>query len=103
MIILDFTYRVSIENFGENVSNVRLFDRLPQAKEADIKLSLVSTGEDLSDDPTYRKGDHSKGILRWEVEVPARAVGHQAKQIEYKFQLEYDKQMNLAGMPVAAR
>ncbi len=99
--VVDFTYRLTLENFGTDAVPVRLFDRLPQAKRSDIKLSLVSTGEDLSEDATYRQAEHKKGILRWEVEVAGQAMGHQAKAVEYQFRLEYDKQMTIAGLALA--
>lgn len=99
--VVGFTYRLVIENFGTEPVTVRLFDRLPQPQRSDIKLSLVSTGEDLSEDDAYRQGDHKKGVLRWEIDVPAQAMGMKAKAIEYQFRLEYDKQMTIAGLAAA--
>lgn len=68
-----------------------------------MRVELVSTGEhELSDDSRYRQSERKKGILRWEVEAPAQAIGPQAFGLEYKFRLEFDKQMSIAGMPVAS-
>ena len=40
-------------------------------------------------------------MLRWEVTVPTQAIGPKAYGIDYAFRLEYDKKMNLTGLPVA--
>ena len=101
--IVDFTYRLAMENFGSDQADVRLFDRLPQDKRSEIKLSLVDPGQELSEDPTYRQSDHGKGILRWDAQVPSGSVGPEAVTVQYKFRLEYDKQMTITGMPLASR
>lgn len=99
--VVDLTYRLSVENFGGKPAKVRLYDRMPQTTRQDIKLSLVSSGQDLSDDARYRQAEHKKNILRWEIDVPAKAIGPQAKTLEYQFRLEYDKQMSVAGLALA--
>lgn len=100
---VNFTYRLSIENFGAAPAKVRLLDRLPVAKDNEVRVELVSSGEvKLSEDSRYLQTERKKGILRWEVEAPAQAIGPQAFGMEYKLRLEYDKQMHIAGMPMAA-
>lgn len=99
--VVDFTYRLVLDNFGSNPVVVRLTDRLPSAKEADVKLTLVSPGQELSADPTYQQTDRKKGILRWDVEVPAQSFGTGAFALDYQFRLEYDRQMSVSGMPIA--
>jgi hypothetical protein len=99
--IVKFAYRLALENFGEAAASVRLYDRLPQPERSDIKLTLSEAGEPLSEDPAYVSGPRKKGILRWQAEVPAQAMGVDAKAIEYEFQLEYDKQMAIAGLAMA--
>ncbi|MGD9644194.1 MAG: mucoidy inhibitor MuiA family protein [Pirellulales bacterium] len=99
--VVDFTYRVSIDNFGADATAVRLFDRVPKAKDGEVKLTLVSTGRELSEDPRYRQAQHGKGLLRWDVDVPAKASGPQAFAVEYQLRLEYDRQMSIVGSPLA--
>jgi len=96
--VVDFTYQLTVENFGSEATDVRLLDRLPTAKESEIKLTLVSSGKELSDDANYT-AERKKGMLRWEVKVPAQAIGPKAHTIEYKLQLEYDKQLAISGLP----
>jgi hypothetical protein len=57
----------------------------------------------LSDDERYQQSERKKGILRWEVKVPAQAIGPKAYTAEYKLQMEYDKQLSITGLPIAHR
>jgi hypothetical protein len=93
--VVGFTYALGIENFSGDAVAVRLRDRLPEPRGSEIKVTLLDTAIALSDDPVYRSTQYKKNILRWDVEVPAQASGTEAKMVEYKFELEYDKQMTI--------
>jgi Domain of unknown function (DUF4139)/N-terminal domain of unknown function (DUF4140) len=97
--VVDFTYQLSIENFGAEAAQVRLMDRLPTAKETEVKLALVAPGQPLSEDPKFLQQDRKKGMLRWDVKVPAQAIGTKAFTLDYQMQMEYDKQLSIAGLP----
>lgn len=102
--VVEFTYRLSVENFGTAPAKVRLVDRLPVSKENDVRVELVSTGgRELSKDAAYQQNDRKKGILRWEVEVAPQSIGPKAFTLDHKHRLEYDKQMGIAGTPMASR
>jgi len=98
--VVDLTYRLSVENFGSSPAPVRLLERLPKVEgnRSDIKLTVISTGQPLSDDAEYVKGTKRDGILRWDVVVPPGGTGQNALTVEYTFRLEYDKQMNIVGL-----
>jgi uncharacterized protein (TIGR02231 family) len=97
--VVDFTYQLSIENFGAEAAQVRLMDRLPTAKETEVKLALVAPGQPLSEDPKFLQQDRKKGMLRWDVKVPAQAIGTKSFTLDYQMQMEYDKQLSIAGLP----
>lgn len=99
--VVEFTYRLSIENFSAQPIRLRTFDRIPTGRDGELKLTLLTNEDDLSQDDTYRKTERKRGLLRWDVEAPARAVAMEAKTIEYKFKLEYDKGMTITGVPLA--
>ena len=101
--VVDFTYLLSVENFGPEPAQVRLFDRMPTAKENEVKLALVEPGQKLSEDPRYEQHDRKKGILRWDVKVPAQSIGAKALTLDYQMQMEYDKQLSIAGLPAAKK
>lgn len=93
--IIDFTYRLSIENFGSEAVNVRLMDRLPNPSGLEIKLTLDTPSIALSTDKDYVQTERKKNLLRWDVQVPAAATGTKAFALEYTFGLEFDRQMML--------
>ncbi|QEG32856.1 mucoidy inhibitor MuiA family protein [Bythopirellula goksoeyrii] len=97
--VVDFTYELTLENFGEKAASVRLLDRLPTVGENDIKVTLVKSDEAISTNETYLMTDRKEGILRWDLEVPAQAVGPKEKVLTYTMKIEYDKQLSIVGMP----
>jgi hypothetical protein len=99
--VVELTYRLTVENFNGAPASVRLLDRLPKVKSvggSDIRVTLVSSGPDLSQAEDFVKAQKKDGILRWDLTVPPQSIGPAAMSLEYKFRLEYDKQMTLAGM-----
>lgn len=99
--VVTITYRLSLENFADAPAQVRLLDRLPKPLAgSDIKVTMVSSGAELSKEDEYSKGLKKEGILRWDVQVPPKATGLNAYNIEYTFRIEHDKQMSLVGMGI---
>ena len=100
--LVRLTYRLSVENFSDAESTVRLFDRMPQTKGNEIKVTLVSKSEPLSDDSEYQNTQRKKGILRWDLNVPANATGTRAAMVEYTIELEYEKSATLSALPISS-
>lgn len=97
--VVDFTYELSIENFGDTPAQVRLLDRMPTAGEADIRITLVKSDKPVSEDRAYQQRGLDEGMLRWDVEVPAGATGVDRFVMKYTMQIEYDKQLSIVGLP----
>lgn len=97
--VVEFTYAISLENFASAASRVRVLDRLPVGSESELKVTMISSSVEISDDKPYQQTDRRKGILRWDVETPPQAIGTSARTLQYKFKVEYDKGMTLAGIP----
>lgn len=97
--VVDFTYELTIENFGDEPAKVRLMDRMPTAGEADIKITLVDSDQPVSEDRDYQQNGLDDGMLRWDVEVPAGATGVDRFVLKYTMQIEYDKQLSIVGLP----
>ena len=98
--LVDFTYQLILENFDGKAAQIRLMDRLPKAEKSDVKLTLVSTDQPLSENAKYQMEKRKEGILRWDVEVPSQSVGTQRFELNYTMKLEYDKQLTIAGLPL---
>ncbi len=97
-----FTYRIALENFGETTRTIRVLDRLPMGKEQEVKCSLVSSELPETADASHAQTERKAGILRWDVDVPARATDLTAKAFTYELKLEYDKAMTVTGLTAVA-
>ncbi|HVT81482.1 MAG TPA: mucoidy inhibitor MuiA family protein [Phycisphaerae bacterium] len=95
--VVNFTYRLAIENFGSKPADVRLMDRLPVGKETEVRITFDDAeAVKLSADKEYLQTERKKGILRWDVTVPAQKAGSEAFALTYKLHLEHDKTLNIA-------
>lgn len=96
---LSIKYRLVVENFKENPTAVRLFDRLPHSeRKTDIEVTLGEMSDKLSEDKLYVRMEKPKGILRWEIDVPAGASGEDARIVEYGYTVEYDRSFRLTTL-----
>jgi hypothetical protein len=88
-----FEYRLVVENFTNDVTPVRVLDRLPHADNGeDIRVTLGETSDAISEDKLYQREERPMGLLRWDIAVPAKAAGVDARLIEYHYAVEYDRQ-----------
>jgi len=88
-----FDYRIVVENFSNEVTPVRVIDRIPHAENGqDIRVTLDNIKDPISKDKLYQREERPMGILRWDIEVPANASGESARLVEYQYTIEYDRQ-----------
>jgi len=95
---LTFTYRLIIENYKSTPVKVRVMDRLPTAKGADIRVALLRSSDPVSENKVYQRTLRKLGILQWEIDVPAKSEGESARLIEYTYKVEFDKNLNLSEL-----
>jgi uncharacterized protein (TIGR02231 family) len=94
---LEFKYRLIVENYKQEAARVRIYDRLPYGEDAtDIRVTLSPLQDPLDENPLYQRRERPKGILRWEINVPAGAVREKARTIEYGFSVEFDRNFQLS-------
>lgn len=95
--VVDIKYRLLVENFMDKNVDVRLYDRLPYPSgKADIRVTPGEMTDELSTDSLYLETERSKGILRWDIDVPARSANSDARKVEYSFKMEFDRNLHLA-------
>lgn len=93
---INLEYVLSLENYKDAPVRVRLYDRLPYpTRGADIRVTLGDSDAEPSDDELYLENERPKGILRWDVEVPARASGTTAHKITYAYKMEFDRKQSV--------
>lgn len=100
--LVKYTYRIRLRNFMDQPVRVRVWDRLPQAPSDQVAVNLVDPGHPLSEDPLYVAQQKPRGLLRWDVEVPANAQGATAYDLTYQFQIEFDKSYDIGELPAEA-
>lgn len=92
-----FRYRIAIENFKGEAVPVRVMDRIPYSRDKDaIQLTLEEMDIALSDNPQYQRTERAKGLLRWDIDVPAESTGEEAMVLEYGYSIEFDRNFVLA-------
>lgn len=95
---LGLKYRLVIENYKDEAAPLRVFDRLPHTERtADLRIKLGEMADALSEDKVYLRTERPKGILRWDISVPASATGEKARMIEYGYTLAYDRNLSLSA------
>ncbi len=99
--------RLTVENYKDAEAKVRLYDRIPHPeRESDIRVTLGEMADKLSDDKLYLRLEKPKGILRWDIAVPARASGEKARLVEYSYKVELARNLTFTtptdtAMPAA--
>jgi uncharacterized protein (TIGR02231 family) len=89
---LIFKYRLVIENYKSEATQVRLYDRLPYSdRPADVRIKLGDLKDPLSTDPLYVRTEKPKNILRWDIKVPGNSTGDKVRMVEYGFTVDFDR------------
>lgn len=95
---LGFQYRLLVENYKQEAIDVRVLDRLPHTdRKAEVRVALSDPKIALSTDELYVRSERPKGILRWDVEIPAGATGKDAFAIEYDYTVDFDRKFKLGA------
>jgi len=94
---ISIKYRLVLENYKDTAVKVRLLDRVPHPEnKMDIRVTLGEMVEKLSADPLYIRLEQPKGILRWDVDVPASAAGEKAKTVDYSYKMEFPRTLDIS-------
>ena len=90
-----YNYRIALSNYKNTAVELRLLDRLGYTEDSSIKIELVKTEPELSKDSEYLRTARKKGILRWDLNLPANTVDENATIVKYSFTMEYDRNMQI--------
>jgi uncharacterized protein (TIGR02231 family) len=83
-----FRYELAVENFKDKPVQVQLLDRIPTTRNKALKIEIEKTSQPMSKNADYLAREKSKGLLRWDVEVPAKAAGAKEKTVTYTFKMK---------------
>ncbi|MBW8040834.1 MAG: mucoidy inhibitor MuiA family protein [Planctomycetes bacterium] len=90
-----YHYRIALSNYKNTAVELQLLDRLGYTENSSIKIELVKTEPQLSEDSEYLRTARKKGILRWDLNLPPNTLDESATVVKYSFTMEYDKNMRI--------
>ncbi len=91
-----------LHNYSDKAVTVRVLGRMPVPTD-DLKVTITKTSEPLSKDAEYVRTQKQRGILRWEVAVPAKTAPTKPKLVNYTYTLAHHKDLHISvGQPAAA-
>jgi hypothetical protein len=95
--VLKYEYRILVSSYKPEKAKVQVWDRLPQAENETMGVSLVKASPEVSKDPMYLREDRPHNLLRWDLEVDGAMNGEKAQAVQYEFKLELDRQMTIGS------
>ncbi len=99
---LTFEYRITLTNYKDENVTVLVKDRLVNLEDTEIKLVSLESSDELDTDEYYTEYLKPLGLLRWTLDVPARAQRADVDELTYTFALEFDKDYHIVLPSVAA-
>jgi uncharacterized protein (TIGR02231 family) len=96
-LVTDFSYEITVENFGQDAFPLELYDRIPYSKDGSIKVRLLEVDPPLSADPQQEGLQPVQGLLQWSLQVPGRDTGDGMLTARYRFEMAHDKQLAITG------
>jgi len=91
--ILTYEYRILVNSFKPERVKLQVWDRLPQAENETLNVTLGKSSPDLSKDAMYQREERAQNLLRWDIELDPDMNGEKAVMIGYDFKLELAKDM----------
>jgi len=101
--VSEFEYKLEMANFRENDIALRLMDRIPYSTGSAIQVKLAKAAPELSKDTEYRKTGYKKGLLQWDLDVPAHAANDKSMAVTYKFSVAHERGKAISGLDTAGQ
>ncbi len=92
---VEITAEVIVDNFKDQPVSLRVRERIPFMEDTtNLRVSAGEMSHPLSTNTDYVRYEKSKGILRWELEIPAGSA-EKSTSLRYSYSLEFDKSLTL--------
>ncbi len=96
--VSEFEYKLTVSNYGKKAIRLKLEDRMPYSPDGSVQVKLLEAKPEVSPDSEYRRTKLPKGLLRWDLEIPAQAISEKAVVVVYRFRMAHDKQLTIKGL-----
>jgi uncharacterized protein (TIGR02231 family) len=94
-----YDYRVAISNGHDTPLEIRLWDRIPVSQNEDIAVEFKNESTPLSIDATYLSSDFPRGLLRWDLTVPANSTGDASYSLTWQVDIGRGKDVKMTPLP----
>ncbi|MBT4585001.1 MAG: mucoidy inhibitor MuiA family protein [Phycisphaerae bacterium] len=94
-----FDYRVTVSNGHDAPLEIHLWDRIPVSQNEDIAVELKNESMQLSTDANYLEADFPRGLLRWDLTVPANSTGETSFVMTWQVDIGRGKNVEMTPLP----
>ncbi len=95
--VLKYEYNIRVISYLPEKVKVQLWDRLPQAENETMGISLGKTTPELCKDELYVREERINNLLRWDLDVAPESTRTKPLEVSYEFKMELDKQMTIGS------
>ncbi|MCH2154026.1 MAG: mucoidy inhibitor MuiA family protein [Phycisphaerales bacterium] len=94
-----YQFVLKIDNGSGRAADVELWDRRPISRSEEIEVSVEDLSQPLSTNARYVKNDYPRGLMRWDLSVPAGRTGDDAMTITYDLKIERKEGVQMTPLP----
>ncbi|MAT80638.1 MAG: hypothetical protein CMJ29_03205 [Phycisphaerae bacterium] len=94
-----YQFVLEIDNGSDRPAKVELWDRRPVSRSEEIEVSVKNLSLPLSTDARYVSADLPRGLMRWDLTVPANDTGQNAFSISYDLLVERKEGVMMTPLP----
>ncbi|MDG2423148.1 MAG: mucoidy inhibitor MuiA family protein [Phycisphaerales bacterium] len=94
-----YQFVLNIDNGSNRTAKVELWDRRPISRSEEIEVSVNNLSLPLSTNPQFVADDLPRGLMRWDVTVPASSIGDKAFKVSYDLLIERKEGVRMTPLP----
>ena len=94
-----YDYRLTISNGHNTALDVHVWDRIPVSRNEDIEVELKNQSAHLSTNAKYLQTDFPRGLLRWDLSIPANSTGEASFILTWQVDIARGKDVEMTPLP----
>ena len=94
-----YEFVLRIDNGSGRQARIELWDRHPISRSDEIQVTVEDLSRPLSTDTSFVQEDRPRGLMRWDLEVPAGSVGDKAFVVSYDLDVERKEGVRMTPLP----
>jgi uncharacterized protein (TIGR02231 family) len=94
-----YDFQIEISNGNDAEIDIHVYDRIPVSRNEEIEVVLKNISSPLSTNANYLKTERTKGILRWDLKVPANLTGEASFKLTWQVEIARGKDIDITPLP----